>query len=238
MHRKELARFAKFLWYVLAVRPDEFGLVPDLEGFVENKLLLQALREEPEWSFLNLGHLAELIHSPEGARFEFQADRLRAKDPMISMVPEATGYPPRRLFHAVRRRAHPVVLQHGLRPSKGPWVVMAATAEMALRIGKRRDPDPVILEVKAEEALGRGVRFHATQGILFLAQFVPPEYLAGPPAAPLNKEESRRRAKEALVAEPPGSFFLDPGNGLSRSKPGGHREKERSWRRRRRRGRE
>ncbi|MGQ9655938.1 MAG: RNA 2'-phosphotransferase, partial [Thermodesulfobacteriota bacterium] len=169
MDRKELTHFAKSLWYVLGIRPDEFGLVPDLEGFVETKLLLQALREEPEWSFLNRGHLAELIHSPEGTRFEFQVDRVRAKNPMISMVPEATGCPPRRLFHAVRRRAHPVVLQHGMRPNKGPWVVMALTPEMALRIGKRRDPDPVVLEVKAEEASKRGVRFYATQGILFLA---------------------------------------------------------------------
>jgi len=235
MHRKELARFAKFLWYALAVRPDEFGLVPDPEGFVETKALLQALREEPEWSFLNRGHLAELIHSPEGARFEFQADRLRAKDPMISMVPEATGYPPRRLFHAVRRRAHPVVLQHGLRPSRGPWVVMAADAQMALRIGRRRDPDPVILEVRAEEASRKGVRFHATQGILFLAEFVPPEFLAGPPLPSSEKEGIRRRPKEALSAEPPGSFFLEPGKGLGRPKGGRRRDKGPSWMRRRRR---
>lgn len=238
MHRKELARFAKFLWYALAVRPDEFGLVPDLEGFVETKLLLQALREEPEWSFLNRGHLAELIHSPEGARFEFQADRLRAKDPMISMVLEATSSPPRRLFHAVRRRAHPVVLQHGLRPSKGPWVVMALTPEMALRIGKRRDPDPVILEVKAEEALRRGVRFHATQGILFLAEFVPPEFLAGPPPVPKEKEGAKRRPEETPALELPGSFFLDlPRRDSVGARPVRRRDKGSPWRRQRRRGR-
>lgn len=238
MDRKELTYFAKSLWYVLGIRPDEFGLVPDLEGFVETKLLLQALREESEWSFLNRGHLAELIHSPEGTRFEFQVDRVRAKNPMISMVPEATGCPPPRLFHAVRRRAHPVVLQHGLRPNKGPWVVMALTPEMALRIGKRRDPDPVVLEVKAEEASKRGVRFYATQGILFLAEFVPQEFLAGPPPVPTNKEEPKRRPKEALALEPQGSFFLDLQRGGSgRARPVSRRDKELRWNRQRRRGR-
>lgn len=231
-----MTRFAKFLWYVLGVRPEEFGLVLDPQGFVKIKALLQALREEPGWSFLGRGHLAELVHSPEGQRFEFTADAVRAKDPMTSVFPDPVPSPPRRLFHAVRRRGHAVAMEQGLRPSKGPWVVMAATAEMALRIGKRRDPNPVILEVKAEDASRRGVRFHGTEGILFLAQFVPPEFLAGPPPAPLDKAEPKRKPKDVSTQESPGSFFLDLQRDLGGEKTSRRRDREPPWKRQRRRG--
>jgi len=37
------------LTYILAYRPDEFGLVPSEEGFVRYKDLLKALHEEDGW---------------------------------------------------------------------------------------------------------------------------------------------------------------------------------------------
>jgi len=40
---------AKMLAYVLGRRPDEFGLIPDAEGFVRIKDLLKALHEEEGW---------------------------------------------------------------------------------------------------------------------------------------------------------------------------------------------
>ena len=65
MHRKEVQRLGKLLFYVLGVRPDEFGLVPDPSGFLTLKEILQALREDPEWSFVGRGHLTEVFHSPD-----------------------------------------------------------------------------------------------------------------------------------------------------------------------------
>ena len=139
MHRKEIKRFAKTISYVLGHRPDEFGLVSDAEGFVGLKELLQALREEEEWSFVRRGHLQELLHSPEGRGFHWKEDRIRSASPIASLAPEPLHSLPDRLFHAVRRRAYPVALRNGLRPSKGKWVILTRSRDMALRMGRRRD---------------------------------------------------------------------------------------------------
>ena len=239
MYRKELHRFAKFLSYVLGVRPDEFGLVPDPEGFVTVKELLQALREELEWKFVGQGHLMELMHGPNRAQFDLAEERIRATTPAISPVPETVVSPPPRLFHAVRRRAHPVVMRHGLRPAKEPWVVLALTREMALRMGKRKDPDPVVLEVKADEASSKGTRFYETQGLLFLTESIPPELLLGPPVAEEPEERPAKKPRPEKPADLPGSFFVDPERDLARAKGPPQRERDPAWRReRRRRGRD
>jgi putative RNA 2'-phosphotransferase len=235
MHRKDLQRFAKFLSYVLGFRPDEFGLVPDPEGFVTFKELLQALREEPDWRFLGQGHLLEVMHGPDREQFEWVADRIRARAPTASLSPEPVGSPPPRLFHAIRRRAHPVAMRHGLRPAKGLWVVLAVTREMATRLGKRRDPDPVVLEVKAGEAARSGVRFYETQGVLFLAESVPPDVLLGPPVVEEVPERTPRKTEPEKPAELPGSFFVDAQRDLARGKGPRPREKDPAWRRERKR---
>jgi putative RNA 2'-phosphotransferase len=239
LNRKEIQRFAKFLSYVLGVRPDEFGLVPDPEGFVWIKDLLQALREEDEWRFLGRAHLAELLHAGFGQEFEIQEDRIRCRVPKGSILPEPVGSPPAKLYCAVRQRAHPVVLEKGLKPAKGPWVVLSRTPEMALRIGRRKDPHPVTLEVRAQQAAASGLRFHSTQGELFLVEEIPATFLVGPRPAQERKEGRASRRITALPTEPPiqGSFYPDPHKdmGLGPPRPS-RRSKDPQWRRERRRG--
>ena len=45
-----LKPLAKFLAYILGNRPDEFGLVPDPDGYVKIKALLKVLRHQ--WAVL------------------------------------------------------------------------------------------------------------------------------------------------------------------------------------------
>jgi putative RNA 2'-phosphotransferase len=214
MHRRELQTFAKFLHYVLGVRPDEFGLVPDPDGFVSIKELLQAIREEEGWSFVGRGHIQELMHGSERGRFETAEDRIRDAAPSVVLAPEPLAAAPPRLFHGVRTRAYPVVMRHGLRPARGPWVVLSVTREMAARLARRRGPDSVILEIHAGDAARRGVRFYGTQGLLFLAASVPPACLSGPPLRPDREPNRTPKPAAARPAPPPGSFFPELGPSL------------------------
>ena len=47
--------------YMLGYRPDEFGLVPDPEGYIPYKNLLQAIHEEPGWGYVRQGHFNEIL---------------------------------------------------------------------------------------------------------------------------------------------------------------------------------
>jgi putative RNA 2'-phosphotransferase len=176
---------------------------------VSVKELLQALREDEESSFVRRGHLAELLHCPERHLFEVVDDRIRSATSALNWTPEPMHSPPHVLYHGLRRRAHPVAFRRGLRPNKGRWVILSPSREMALRLGRRRDPDPVILEVHAQEAERKGIGFFQTQGLLALAEFIPHQFITGPPIPP--KQESRQpgKTRPKEPADLPGSFYLD-----------------------------
>ena len=59
--RKSSEKLAKFLHYVLGRHPDEFGLVPDADGWVKIKELLNALSEESGWGYVRTSHLNEIM---------------------------------------------------------------------------------------------------------------------------------------------------------------------------------
>ena len=59
MQQKHTQKLAKFLDYVLGRNPDEFGLVPDEQGYVKIKELLKALNQEEGWRHLRLANINE-----------------------------------------------------------------------------------------------------------------------------------------------------------------------------------
>jgi len=200
--------------YVLGHRPFEFGLVPDAGGFVTYKELLQALHEEPGWGYVKEGNIREVLMGDDGSLFEADTGRIRAMDRRWTF--EDSGKPPlpaKILYLAIRRKAHPVVMEKGLRPLEGHSYILSIDKEMAERIGKRRDPQPVLLEIMAEAIQNEGILFRRF-GDLFLAHEIPIRFIAGPPVP--KSVIKARQEKEAKKQEPaaatqfqPGTFVLD-----------------------------
>jgi putative RNA 2'-phosphotransferase len=81
-------------------------------------------------------------------------------------------------------------MEKGLAAMEGKYIVLSSDRDMAERIGRRRDQNPVVLEIMAASAQEAGVPFHAF-GNLFLTDQVPARFINGPPASP---ERSRWRA--------------------------------------------
>jgi putative RNA 2'-phosphotransferase len=225
---------AKMLSYVLGRRPDEFGLVPDAEGFVSIKEVLQALHEEPGWTYVRHGHIQEVMVGKERQTFEQIHDRLRAvnRSWSWSASPQIPNILPKRLLAPIRRRAHPVVMDRGLKSTAETCLVLSEDREMALRIGLRRDHEPILIEVLAVRAAEEGVEF-IPFGDLFLSKEIPARFIAGPP---VSKEVLEQHlARKAAPPEPvlpvpsftPGTFALDLSRGdLARRKAG---KKAKGW---------
>ena len=198
--------------YMLGYRPDEFGLVPNPDGYIPYKDLLQAIHEEPGWGYVRQGHFNEILMGND--RFLFQGDDRRIKvlkrEWQMDLENPFEGLPTI-LFVAVRRRAHPHVLEKGLRSSADKYLTLSPEKEMAIRIGSRRDQSPVLLEVMALQAENKGVPFYAF-GQLFLAKEVPADYITGPPVSRDVLSDREGRVKK-IEEKPPdftaGSFILD-----------------------------
>ncbi len=214
-HQFKVDRLSRFLVYILGHRPDEFGLVPDAEGYVTYRELLQALHEEPGWRYVRRSHINEVLMGKDRALFQPEDRRIRVVDRRWRMDPGgAPEYPPGILLTPVRQKAHPVVVEKGLRPPEGRFLVLTPDRDMALRIGKRRDRKPVLMEISVPAAEKRGISFHAF-GCLYLCSRIPAECITGPPVSRDMLE--RRAAEKAATAAPsppvrkpePGTFTMD-----------------------------
>ena len=215
-HQIKVENLSRLLVYILGHRPDEFGLVPDSDGFVTYKELLQAIHEEPDWHYVRQSHINEVLLGKDRLLFQPGNKRIRALERRWRFdLDKPVQTLPKLLFSPVRRKAHPVVMEKGLRSSQGRYLVLSPDRGMAGRIGRRRDQKPVLLEIMASAAQNKGVWFYPF-GKLFLSTKIPDEFIAGPPV-PKEILDSRRDAearKEIIMPKQPyftpGTFSLDP----------------------------
>jgi putative RNA 2'-phosphotransferase len=207
---QRIKRNAKFISYVLGHHPDEFGLLPDENGFVKIKNLIKALQEEPGWRFLRSNHLHELMISLQPAPIEIDGLLVRATDrrQLPSLAP--TAQLPKLLYSAIRRRAYPVVLEQGLQPAGEGYVMLTSAMAMAIRLGHRIDNDPVILTVQTITAQKMGANFNRYGTDLYLADAIPSGTFSGPPLA-RERQKPDRSAIQSKLSPPasPGSYFPD-----------------------------
>ncbi|MDI6853672.1 MAG: RNA 2'-phosphotransferase [Deltaproteobacteria bacterium] len=229
----QLEALAKMLTYILCHRPDEFGLVLDAEGFVSIKQLLAALGSEPGWGHIRRHHLDQTAALSQSPRLEILADKIRSVAPKPAALRRPPGEaPPALLYAAVPPKAHAVVVEHGLRPPIGQEIVLAVTPEIALKLGKRRSPEPVLITVQARAAARAGVAFQPYGENLFLSSSaVPQEFVQAPPLpkVPEKPKPKPKPAKEDFPLPPAGALAVDFAEMMKKAGKAGRKKDEPAW---------
>ncbi len=201
--RKETLK--KMIFYILGKRPDEFGLLPDREGFVKLKELIQALHEEG-LTYVRESHIRGLILTEPSLReeLEIQENRIRLKgfDWKLDLENPASEIP-KLLYTCIRRRAYPFVLKNGLIAPSDSFLILSESKDMAFRIGKRKDSKPILLEVIAHKAEEDGSVFFKF-GELYLSKWINKSWIIGPPF----EEEEKKKEKKIEEAFSAGTFPL------------------------------
>jgi putative RNA 2'-phosphotransferase len=205
---RQLEDLAKILTYVLCHRPDEFGLVLDPEGFVSVKQLLQALAAEGGFSQARRHHLEQLAGLLQPPRFELAGDKIRGLVPSPADLRRPGESPPTLLYLAIPPKAHERVFEYGLKAPPGHELLLAYTRELALKLGRRRSPDPILVTVQAQAAARVGVAFVGYGENLCLAQEIPRPFLQLAP--PPQKQPEKPKPEKASPPRPlPGTVVLD-----------------------------
>lgn len=134
--KQQLQPFSRILAYILERHPDEFGLIPDKDGFVTIKELLKAFSETDGWRHIRRSHFNELLLVDPDPPVEIKENRIRAKN--RDQLPAARPCTdlPRLLYTAIRKKAYPAVKEKGLRATKQSPVVCTADPEAAERLGR------------------------------------------------------------------------------------------------------
>lgn len=209
---KALKNLSRFLTYVLGIRPDEFGLVPDERGYVASKSLLKAIRQEAGWQHLRMAQLEQLAIIMRPAPIEIKERLIRAKNrdrlPAIT-VPEDL---PKLLFIPVRRRAYGTVLEKGLFAGDRAHLILSSDQTMANKLGARLDNHSILLTVQVARSQSEGTSYRRYGETLYLADRIAPGTFTGP-APPKEKAVPVSKTAEVLPTEPktPGSYFPQMG---------------------------
>ncbi|MBC8246838.1 MAG: RNA 2'-phosphotransferase [Deltaproteobacteria bacterium] len=229
--KKALNRLSKFMAYVLGRHPDEFGLVPDPTGYVKMKELLKAVCEEEGYRHIRKSHLDEILISLPEPPIEIEGTMIRAKHREHLPKPVKTTALPKHLYTCIRKRAHSHILENDITPMGIAFVVMSASKEMAERMGKRIDPEPVLLTVQSEKSMERNVQFYRMGDNLFLADTIPCGCFIAPP---LPKQPTVMKVKEKDIEKKrdprPGSYPITPAHIERRGTHKGKKE-DISWKR-------
>jgi putative RNA 2'-phosphotransferase len=238
-HRHTVTALSKLMAYILRNRPDEFGLVLDEDGFISLKELQKTIAEEEGWTYVRRSHIIEVAYTNNRERFEIQDEKIRATygHSLPHRIHYESAAPPKILYHGTRRRAYPYILQQGLHPMGRQYVHLATSSELAMRIGRRRDLQPLLLEIQAQRASEEGVPFYQANPLIYLADHIPPSYITGPSISKVMPEKKRpekrppeKEEKPPLERKLPGSVLLN-----MRMEPLHKKEKGKTWKDRSRR---
>jgi putative RNA 2'-phosphotransferase len=209
MSHQRLKQLEKIISYILGRNPAEFGLVPDPDGFVKVKEFLKVVQEEKGLRHIRRSSIDEILITVPDPMIEIRENQIRSKAFQPSSIYQRSRDVPKIIFTCVRRKAYANVIEKGISPMGFSHVILSSDPDMAEKIGRRRDPEPVRLTVQTSKCVDKGVAFYDGGETLYLAESIPPDCFSGPP---LPKEKALPAKIDALDEPPrdrmPGSFIL------------------------------
>lgn len=178
-HRNDVF-ISKKMSYCLRHNPEKYGLKLDEYGFVDLQDFLNAMNRvhhfQPKLTEMKI---REIMHSSDKERFEIKNGRICALygHSVPGIIKRKKKQPPVILYHGTTHQALPSIMREGLLPMRRQYVHLSTDIPMALSVGKRRDPQPVILQIDAQKAYKDGIDFYVGNDEVWLCDKMPVEYL-------------------------------------------------------------
>jgi putative RNA 2'-phosphotransferase len=174
------ARLSRRLSKILRHDPQSAGLTLDEHGWAPVAELLAAVHAtRAELDAVVAGNDKSrfaVVTGPDGV------DRIRASQGHSSRVAVDLGLapatPPAELFHGTPRANVASIMANGLRPGSRHHVHLSLDLPTAVRVGRRRSADVVVLRVAAGELAAAGHVFHVSDNGVWLTAHVPPAALS------------------------------------------------------------
>jgi putative RNA 2'-phosphotransferase len=173
-------RLSKTIAFALRHKPWLYELELDAEGWTTVESLLAALAESRhDWQALTEADLHKMIRRADKQRFEIRDGRIRALygHSLANSVHKTPTIPPPKLFHGTTQHALTQILAEGLHPMRRQFVHFSMDLSLAQAVAQRHSQQTVMLSIAAERAYTKGVQFYRGNEKVWLADFVPPEFI-------------------------------------------------------------
>lgn len=171
---------SKEISYALRHVPWEYELELDEEGFVPISQLLDALNESGNYERTIVKEdLEHIIATSDKKRHEIVGDKIRALygHSVPNKIRKEKAIPPDVLYHGTAHKFMDSIMKSGLIPKGRQYVHLSMDTETALIVGKRRDDNPVLLEINAKQAYADGVSFYIGNDKVWLSDNIPSKYI-------------------------------------------------------------
>jgi putative RNA 2'-phosphotransferase len=185
MKPEDAIGLSKMMSRALRHKPASVGITVDEAGWVDLATFVDALAGQRGWAWVTLDDVVYVVETSDKQRFEINEGHIRARyghsraaRPQYKQVT-----PPQILYHGTPRRNLPQIRREGLKAMSRQYVHLSATPDMALRVGRRRDPRPALLIIRAAEAHAAGITFGTPSGgadDIYLVELLPPDYIEFP----------------------------------------------------------
>lgn len=161
--------------YILRHSPEEFGLRPDVEGFVPLDELVKALRTV--YPDVTEDFVRGIVERDAKGRYEIRGDKIRAR--YGHSFPVSLNHEEDReskvLYHGTPRRNLERILREGLKPMKRQFVHLSTSRSEALETGRRHERDVVLLIIDADCLRRKGLKVYKAGKNVRIVEKVPPE---------------------------------------------------------------
>lgn len=169
---------SKYLSLVLRHQPETLGIELDKAGWTDVDTLLQKLTMQGMHVDFEL--LKQVVDNNDKKRFIFNEDFTKIRANQGHSVEVDLGLnpiePPDYLYHGTAEKNLKAILIEGLKKGNRQHVHLSADKETAIKVGKRHGK-PVVLSVQSRQMSQRGLFFYLSENNVWLADYVPREYL-------------------------------------------------------------
>lgn len=180
------ATLSKAVSHALRHEPWLYELELDDEGWAPLDQFLAAIhRQGGAWGSVGRNQIEAMIAGSDKQRHQLDGDRIRALygHSVPGRLAREADAPPEVLLHGTSPEFVSQILQVGLKPMGRQYVHLSVDRETARAVGRRKHKEPVLLEVGARRAHSSSVAFYRGNDRVWLADAVPPEFIATTNAA-------------------------------------------------------
>ncbi len=195
---KSVKKLAKLLFYVLGRRPDEFGLIPDINGYVKIKELLKALNEKKELPHVNLAHINEICTTIFPAGIEISDKLIRAEDRTNLPAAVIAENLPKLLFLCVKKKAYHHINEKGISVPINQMCILYAEKDAAVKMGKRYDQNPIFLTVYTNELKKNNIETMVYGDLFYTTCHIPNTCFRGPVLLKEKKNFKKDRQEKQI----------------------------------------
>ncbi|MBI0582763.1 MAG: RNA 2'-phosphotransferase [Methanomassiliicoccus sp.] len=180
MSGEELERIGRTMAGALRHFPDKFNLAMDDQGFVQLRDFISAVkRYNPRYHWLRPHHIIALIETDPKGRYQVSNDLIRATygHSLDLDLRLPTDNIPESLFYPATPEEADIILETGLKPSDRKLVHLSKTYGDALRAGRVRTDEPIILVIDTVGLITSGTEVQRAARTVYLVREVPAEFL-------------------------------------------------------------